>query len=127
MPLVYTKCKTAQALNHSNRPVAVMQTCVDPKQKFEGKPSKASFGWSSLYWDVGIGTVLVFSEHYRPLTVDTLEGFSAYCENVLGFIKRTEEGNEKVLEPLTREEALAEITAEKWAKFQATKRDKAAA
>lgn len=121
MPLVATKRKTPAAYNHSNHLAAIMQTSIEPKDK------TAYFGWPPRYWDHSVGTVFILRENLAPLDIETAEAFAAFCKDAVTLLQRTEADNEEVLEPLTRQQAFAGITAKTWEAFQAEwKKDKVA-
>ncbi|KAI7462809.1 hypothetical protein KC357_g8393 [Hortaea werneckii] len=123
MPLVFARYPVDENTDAENRFVTVMLSSLEKRgQLHQAMPDddELDFGFTRDYWAHDVGSVLAFHEDLvTPLDPKTLRQFAEFCDHLAHrFLRRTHEGHDEAEEGvLTVEEALSQITKEKWEEF----------
>ncbi|RMZ00547.1 hypothetical protein D0860_07953 [Hortaea werneckii] len=123
MPLVFARYPVYGSTDAENRFATVMLSSLEKRgQRNQLMPDddELNFGFTRDYWAHDVGSVLAFHEDLvTPLDPKTLRHFAEFCDHVAHrFLRRTHEDHDEDEEGvLTVEEALSQITKERWEEF----------
>ncbi|KAI6795955.1 hypothetical protein KC363_g8039 [Hortaea werneckii] len=123
MPLVFARYPVVENTDAENRFVTVMLSSLEKRgQLHQVMPDddELDFGFTRDYWAHDVGSVLAFHEDLvTPLDPKTLRHFAEFCDYVAHrFLRRThEDHDEDEGGVLNVEDALSQITKERWEEF----------